>query len=84
MAPSTTDSDSVGQRAGFVRLQICLGNICPGVANKQIHRRQKIGGLDSYSTEQKDDPITSPKRPPAIRKSGNACTVCNACTLIFP
>jgi len=25
----------------------------------------------------------SPKRPPAIRKSGNACTVCSACTYIF-
>ena len=25
----------------------------------------------------------SPKRPPATRKSGNACTVCAACTHIF-
>ena len=32
--PSTTDSDSVGQRAGFVRLQICFSNICPSVANR--------------------------------------------------
>jgi len=34
MAPLTTDSDSLAQRPEFVRLEICLSNICPGVANK--------------------------------------------------